>query len=596
MDAGGQRVMQEGFLRRLKSALGDSSDINNVADWLCNNTSLRGDLWGYKYHEYQVEIANCNARKLTVKKCSQVGLSELLLRKVLAFVNIMNSINAIYTLPSAVIARKFVKGRFDPAISGSKIMSDNLNPKVNSTEMKQFSNSFLYINGSYGQSSAISTPAEMVVQDEVDFCDPKVLTTYAARLRHAVDGGYLWKFSTPTVGGYGISESFNNSDQRYYLCKCKCGHEGVPNFYEDTVIPGYNDSMKDFRKSVVNDPTVDIAGAMILCPKCRKPWPVSDPDRRRWVAAKSKVRDHVGYQVNPWDVPHFNSMSVILNQADNYDTHMDWTNFVLGEEYTDSDNSFVRDNLDRDTIVSPVLPQEGKIVASDCVMGVDIGKTSWIVIGKMTNRGLEILYAEKIQEKSGTDIPDRVVVLFVMYGVRRVVIDAGPEFSTVLRVISSPKVPEGWAYGCYYVDIDPKKMIDISEREGWVFHVHRTKSLNEIASLSANNRLLLPKMGETQIIKSHLLALKHIDQKEKGPAEKIRSVWISTGPDHYGHAINYCNVAAVTLGNHIGIYQKSVLPSVGSVKLLNKSDVDGPSRGRLLSSERVGRLTMTGRG
>lgn len=584
---------QTNFLSRLKSAIGDTADINHVAQWLCNNTSLDGELWSYFRHEYQEEIANCNSRKLSVIKCSQIGLSEVLVRKVLAFVNIMHNINAIYTLPSSSFARKFVKGRFDPIIASSKIMSMNLNPNVDSTEMKQFGSSFLYINGTYGQQSAISIPAEMVIQDEVDFCDQKVLTTYASRLRHAQDGGFLWKFSTPTVGGYGISASFDSSDKRRYLCKCKCGHEGAPDFYNDTVIPGYDDKMVDFRKANLSDPRLRLKKAVMLCPKCRNPWPLSDPKRRRWVASRPQIEEHAGYHVRPWDVPYFNSLPVILSQADNYDTHMDWVNFVLGEDYSDSDNSFILENLNKATVVTPILPEEARKM-DNCVMGVDIGKTSWITIGRETERGLEVFYAERVVERSGTDISDRVLKLMKLYDVRRAVIDASPDFSTAKRVVS--KMPEGWVYGCYYIDTDPKKMIDISEKDGSILLVNRTKSLNQLAERSSVGSLLLPKMAETKLIKDHLMTLKRVDQKKKGLLDKVVSIWVHTGPDHYGHSLNYLNIAALTLKDRIGLAGQAFLPSVGSVKLQDdEHKIDRP-KGRLLSSERAGSLSKIFKG
>jgi len=123
-----QKEMQSNFLSKLKASLGDGSEINHIAQWLCDNTALKGELWNYIDHEYQPDIANCNTHKLSIKKCSQIGASELLARKVLAFVNIMNNINAIYTLPTSTQAKKFSKGRFDPIIDNSKIMLMNVNP------------------------------------------------------------------------------------------------------------------------------------------------------------------------------------------------------------------------------------------------------------------------------------------------------------------------------------------------------------------------------------------------------------------------------------------------------------------------------------
>ncbi len=577
------------LLKRLEVALGASDSLANIAKWLELNTELNGMPWNYKHHEYQVDIANDVSRRLVVKKCSQVGLSELLTRKILAFLNIERNIHAIYTLPSSKFAQKFVKSRFDPVIAGSEIMKENLNPNVDSTEMKQFGSNFLYVAGTYGQTSAISIPATMVIRDETNFCDPVVLTTYASRLRHAEDGGYLWDFSTPTVEGFGVSKTFDQSDQHLYLCKCHCGYEDVPDFGRDMVVPGFDKSADEFVKMDLQDPGARFDQAVMLCPHCRNPWPLSDPSRRRWVDKHPDVHDMRGYWVRPWDVPHFNSAPVIFQQANSYETHQDWNNFVLGNDYSDSQNSFQRDAILNNTVARWVEP--GSCSGSQFVAGMDVGKTSWLTVSKKEGANLIVVYLERIViEGDGTNISDRGIKVAKAFGVSRMIVDAAPDFTTALRIVEG--LPVGVAYACYYTKTDQRKLSNISEKDSRVIHVNRTKSLNELCKSSNGGFIKYPQHSETKLMKEHLLALKRVDQKQ-GVEGEVRSFWVNTAPDHYGHSLNYCNVASQTLTEAVGLPTMAALPKFGIVKAT--SEIDPYAGKKMLSSEKVRRAIFNGR-
>src|SRR5690606_10212754 len=126
----------------------------------------------------QIEIAGDDSEEGVIKKCSQVGLTELAIRIALAFLCISGNRSLIYVLPTSKFARKFATSRIDPIIAQSPKISEMLVPAADSAEMKRFGNSFLYINGAANQDQAISVPAEGLFVDEYDFCNPTVLSTY----------------------------------------------------------------------------------------------------------------------------------------------------------------------------------------------------------------------------------------------------------------------------------------------------------------------------------------------------------------------------------------------------------------------------------
>src|SRR5574337_656036 len=216
----------------------------------------------------------------------------------------------------------------------------------NSASQKQIGSNMLYIGGAHSDSSAISIPAEVVINDEVDFSDATVIGKLSSRLRHAemVDQygqrGIRYLFSTPTVDGTGIDIPFLKGTQAYYFVKCeRCNHWAAPDFRSDFVIPGFDGEARNFsREDAVG---LDLTGAMIVCPSCRRDLQPSllDAERRDWVE-KYAGRPQKSYQVSPWDVPKYNTPSQIISQILDYPLKSDYYNFVLGIPYSDSTNTF----------------------------------------------------------------------------------------------------------------------------------------------------------------------------------------------------------------------------------------------------------------
>jgi len=222
---------------------------------------------------------------------------------------------------------------------------------------------------------------------------------------------------------------------------------------------------------------------------------------------------------------------------------------------------------------------------------MDVGKTSWLTVAKRSGGELVVVYMERLViEGDGTNLSDRAIEVAKAFGVHRMIVDAAPDFTTALRIVEG--LPVGVAYACYYTKTDQKKLSNISEKDSRVIHVNRTKSLNELAKASNQGQVKYPRNQEMKLMVDHLGNLKRVDQKQ-GVEGETKSFWVNTGPDHYGHSLNYCNVASQTIEEQVGLPQVAALPKFGRVNM--GSEPAHASERNLLSSERAHRKIFNGR-
>lgn len=545
------------LMDRLRAAASETRDLSLIPQWLIDNTRNPRDPslpWSFDRHEFQMAIAADAASKVVIRKCSQVGLSELAVRMLLALMSIYPHSTAIYTLPTTSFARQFAKARIDPVIKDSPLLRSRVNRDTDSSELKLIGTSHLYIKGSFGQGAAISVPADILINDEVDFSNQMALSTFASRLGHAENGGITREFSTPTVNGYGISASYDLSSQGRYGVHCPhCRNLVAPDFFEDVVLPGYDEPLLNWCKEDLANPDYDVASAWLRCPSCHgrlDTETLADPARREWVHA-FEDRELRGYQVLPFDVPTINPVTRTLQQIDEYERKADWVNFKVGIPHEDAETSFIRDTLQRYATAAAQLPPEaGATVASGCVAGLDVGKTSWFVVGKRVGNELLVIHAERIRQTGEGYLVTRVLELMGMYGVIKLVVDSAPDFSTALALINQTRHGQVWA--AYYVRTGKKDLSNFSLNEAeQVITIKRTQSLDDLAKQVNGGRLRLSRHPETATIIEHLTNLKRVT-RDDSQGDQVAS-WVSTGEDHYAHAIHYlitaealCNLKSTT--------------------------------------------------
>lgn len=533
--------------------------------------------WSFIDHEFQIAIVDTPSPDSCIKKCAQVGLSELSIRESLSFCAMNDYRKMAYILPTAKFSSEFSSTRFDPAIATSSFVKSIISKDVDNTGVKKIGTCFLVMKGTSGTTSAISIDLDYLLCDEIDHCNQDVLGSFASRLQHS-DLKITKDFSTPTVPDYGVSALYDISSQgRYRVRHSMCEQWVAPEFYTDVVIPGFDGPMADYRKEDRFLPGVK--EAYINCPHCRNPiaWSdFTDPSRRSWVHAYPD-RSKQGFQVVPWDVPKYNELQDVLFSIHRYKLHSDWVNFRLGLDHSSAENSFVEAVIKSNTSGKPSTLST--IVGSGynrVFIGADLGKTSWIIIGIPVPSGLRIVCAESVKVASlpNASLGAYLVKLYRRLVAQRIIVDAAPNYETAMHLCDNLYSKQ--AYGAYFSG--PKQsLLDIysfNDDKG-IVTMDRDASFDALAKAVNSGEITFCEptefnsKGESVLLK-HLMAMKKVETKtNKGSIVK----WTSTGggEDHFAFALNYLYTAyASVLDRHSP--QIVMGPSLSKVKIKETHD------------------------
>ena len=546
------------LVARLRMRLDRESGMQQLDETVLKYGHANGSKFSFTDHEFQREIIKDTSSRISVRKCSQVGLSEVMVQKLLAMAASLRHVRIIFTLPTKDMATAFSKDRIDGAIDQSDFYGGMVERASNSASQKKIGSCMVYVAGSFGANSAISVPAEILIHDEVDFSNQVVLGKLNSRIRHASivdDKGYRglkYMFSTPTVDGFGIDLTFQQGSKKYYMVRCEhCETWQNPQFTTDFVVPGFDDSMDKWGREDAYNKANDISAAKILCPNCRKDLFISltNPDRRQWVALHPD-RHEQSYQVNPWDVPAYNTPSEIVRQMQDYPLKSDFYNFVLGLPYSDADNSFITDEIYMMSVktVAP-LPYLASLITQQTVMGMDIGKTCHLTVAIPMGTKLHVIHMEKIQNTREAPAAPEILRRFDFYRCVFMCIDSLPDITLVNTLLQARQDIRAIVY---VRSISGPRIFEEKSSEP-VVNVDRTKSLTFLLNKHNSQEIQYPKNDSmTSEAFDHLKTTKKI--RRQNVDGSFTELFQSTTPeDHWVHSLHYTMLAAEIkfgLGNH----------------------------------------------
>jgi hypothetical protein len=535
-------------IARLRAATVNKLGRRDVAEWIEKNTTINMRPFSFRGHEYQKRILQDESPELVIRKSAQTGISEMSMRMSLALIMIMPGAFRIgYTFPTATFAQGYSKSRLNPIIQGSRALGASINSEdLSSSEIRTFGQGKeLYFKGAAVGNAAISTTLDMLVHDELSFCDQDVIGDYWSRVLHSE---YKWKvsLSTPTFLGDPIDQAFTNSRRHWNFCKCQhCLHLFVPDYYKHVAVPGYGQGqdLEGINKNNIH--TVDYENAHLVCPRCGKE-PSLLPGHRQWVCENPSER-HVaaGYQVQPFDAPTIVTVPSLVLASTKYANKTKFKQFSLGMPATDAENGLTVEDLDRmglDMAQSPFTSH---------VMGVDLGMTSHFLVGGVTqDLKLGVVHMERVPLAK---FRERYFALKAQFRVSITVMDLQPYTDLVMGLCAEdPNL-----YGASYITRQGLEVFDVRQREA-----EPDEAIGELRQVSVNRNAVFDKLlsevregnvwarktQEWDVYKAHLQDMKRATATLRNG--EFTSQWSKSvgGQDHYHHATGYLYVASQMRG------------------------------------------------
>ena len=450
----------------------------------------KNEIVDFSLFPFLKEIYDCRKKIIVIKKASQMGVSTMAINKVI-WLAVNFVIAAIYTMPTGKDVSYFAQTRFDPVIENSDL---NVPLEIDNVGVKKIGSSFLFFRGTWEEKQAISIPSDFNVHDEVDFSKPNIVEMYKKRLS-ASPLAWQLLISTPTIPNYGITTEFEKTNKKEWFVRCKnCGYEQI--LTEENIID------EEFR-----------------CVKCKE---VLDRTNGRWIATgKGEIEGyHLSQLMAPWK-----SATEILDEKETAKLKKHYYNFVLGEEYAGGEEIVTRAD-----ILACIVPlrdvKEGR-----CVVGVDWGDTSWVVVRK----GNYIVYMEKIEGDTRKHAP-RVAELMAKFNAYAVC-DFG--YGDTKNKFLIEKFPSR-VWMCVY---DSKNIYPAFNEKKRIVNVDRTISLQEcFGEIKSKEVKIFPgELIETFI--QHFGNM--VQEKEFDENGQVREIIRRTGDDHLAHAYNYARLLFV---------------------------------------------------
>lgn len=522
--------MENEFLERLRKRIKEGRLEETPSDWICRNTTLsQGRYFSFRNHKFQIDITNDFSPEMYVKKLSQVGLTEVSIRKAIYFLHKHPGTAALYALPDLNLKKKQCQTRILP-IFNRDFPADKNNPQIRNNDVLQLGDSFLYVSGN-SESDSFSVTQDIQFLDEYDLSDASFLSLVRSRTQ-ASEYRIRQGFSTPTFADFGISRDFASSDCRQYLVRCPhCNRWQLPEYNLDyVVIPGLSPDVNNLITDIDSETasTLDLDNAYVRCEKCGKPLDLGDNADREWVPTYPDRINVRGYQVKPFSSNLLPIKYLVTTVADyvKRDRIQFAYNTVLGEEYT-GDASTRLEVKDIQQCFEDSRSVEGDL-SKPSFVGVDVGVNCHLCI---LQGDYDVVHFEVIPFDN---LLERFKDLDKQYNIVAGLADRYPQISLIyaLRDLSNNRIyPVVYSDG---KDLEPHR--DISNVIDY-FKLNRTDSLDRVRDYV--NRHLFHFYGYG-ILKNVITEQLRDMWRDSGLEKDAAPRWVKmNNNDHFFHTLGY---------------------------------------------------------
>lgn len=539
--------MFEELYQAVKLRFGDSNASQSMGDWICNNTTIKRRAFSFEGYGFQRAIADDMHPNVSVIKCSQIGLTEVQIRKFLAILTRSNALNGIFSFPNGDMQTRTYNGRIKPILEADDIFNPPSSTKpTRSKSQVQIRDSFGYISGCT-EGDATNTSADFVFHDELDLSPETIIALYQSRLQGS-DMRMMQQFSTPTFTGVGIHKSYQLTDQREYIMRCPgCRQVHIPRFTPEFVfLKKMSFDVEKFEDLTSEQiALLDLEDSHVRCPKCSTKLNLGDEAQREWVATFPSRQNFRGYRVRPFSTPRIKP-AYIFGQLAQYQERSftrGFYNTVLGEEY-DSVNSRIQEADVRACLKDAAIQNITKDVP--CYLGIDVGMTCYITISYDTPEGYPVFVL--FDTVPAAFLRERVEELSKIYNIVQGTIDRFP-YTTEADLLRDQT--NGLVMPVQYRGL--QAIAPVYEADTKIlnhYSAHNTLIFDKIRTLLSHRKMVFTGyQGQGDVLVQHLTSMVRDDRPHDGV--ETFAEWKKTdGNDHYMHSIGF-NLLARRVGEHI---------------------------------------------
>jgi hypothetical protein len=478
------------------------------------------------------------------QKAAQMGFTETVLNVCFYYID-MHQVDVLYVLPSKTPdASDFSAARFDAALNLSSHLS-KLFSNVKNVGHKRAGNTNFYLRGAKSRSGLKSVPVGVLILDEKD----EMLQDNIPLARERQSGYDLnktWEISTPTIDGFGINETFQDSTQNEFFFKCQCcSLEGKPRWINLVWPDAIEICGEDY-----DDP--DIGRSFIKCPLCGGKIP--HETKFQWLQGGRWISQYENKDVAGWGIsqmyastPRSSPKSLVwqyfkarVNPADEqefFNSKLGIPHVVEGARVSEEDfNNRIGD------YVTQLANHSGLVT-----MGVDVGNylhyeiDKWHLAPNCVDLNAEarcqVLAVGKVLHFEELD------KLMHRYNINFSVVDMQPERRKACEFAS-----RFWGNVrlCYYGRGVQGKNIHTSKADETSNElsvtVDRTSWIDLALSRFRSGMITLPKDIPTEY-RNHIKSLVRIYKKDQDGNPTAKYVKSGSEEDHFAHARVYSEIA-----------------------------------------------------
>jgi hypothetical protein len=514
-----------------RTKLGFEKGISEAAEkspfvWAVSYIALpKGIAWSFDDMKWQMDIFDDLHPTLVVIKPTQIGLTTIATLKGLWFISYIRS-RLMYTLPRRDDVTDYVAATVNPIIEGSEFLATRVG-RTDTLRMKRIGDSFFHVMEASVTPRML--PVDILINDEVDMSDQTNIEQFVARLDRS-KYKYHYRFSTPTVAGYGIDADFERSDRREWLVTCsRCNRE-------------------QFLDWEVHLATPEGKDPYYACEKCREPIRADDIINGKWAVTNPQSNTH-GYHVSHMMLPITRPPRELLAEKNVMDTRT-FHNLRLGKPWRPVGGSMPMSMFIQNSFSSGHSRRTHREKGHRYYLGADQGNEVHVVVCRVPDGSdkIEIVYIEHIKGGKGDSQFERLGAIMRMFDIDLGVCDANPNRASIYRLAGELHGSLGAAdIGSFNY---PYKWHGFNGDAAYKVTCSRTDMLDGLRDDIARGRIsFYGNWGDRSRLITDVIAhcgnLKRdtTTRKMQSGGEKVVGVWRSVGADHFAFAMALLRLA-----------------------------------------------------